>query len=201
MPTSGNLASWLLDTAIAGGAGPRTALREGDRAWTYDELADKIVRMSTALRTLRLQRGERVLILMRDTLEAAVAILGTIHAGAVAVPVSELATPDDVQDYVLHAAAVIAVTDQNHEAVLDAVRNEPPDLREVVCVDARLPSSHDLNGIMAAVEQTLPAAPSGETDVALLLYSAGSGPGGRRAVTLPKPRLIAEGDPFAADLL
>src|SRR5262249_10920224 len=99
----GNLAAWLIDAGLAHGAGPRIALGEGTRAWTFDELANKVGRTSSALRGLRLQRGERVLILMRDTLEAAAAILGTIHAGAIAVPVSELATADDVQDYVLHA--------------------------------------------------------------------------------------------------
>src|SRR5262245_64097653 len=124
MSQAGNLAAWLLDGALGSGAGPRCALREGDRAWTFDELSGTVARTSAALRGLRLQRGERVLILMRDTLEAAAAILGTIHAGAVAVPVSELSTPDDVQDYVLHAGAVIAVTDGAHEVVLDAIRNE-----------------------------------------------------------------------------
>src|SRR5260221_7850279 len=200
MPTSGNLASWLLDTALASGAGPRNALREVDRAWTFDELNDHVTRMSAALRTLRLQRGERVLILMRDTLEAGVAILATIHAGAVAVPVSELSTPDDVQDYVLHCGAVIAVTDANHEAVLDAVRNETPDLREVICVGAKLPSSHDFAAICEAATAQ-PAAPSGATDTCLLLYSAGSGPGEMRAVPHSKQTIAAAHDSFAKQLL
>src|SRR6185503_7275861 len=134
MSQVGNLAGWLLDGALASGAGPRCALREGDRAWTYDELAGTVARLSSALRGLRLGRGERVLVLMRDTLEAAAAILGVIHAGAVAVPVSELATPDDLREYVLHAGAVIAIVDGSHEQVVDAVRSETPDLREVICV-------------------------------------------------------------------
>ena len=200
MSTSGNLSSWLLDTALASGVGPRIALREGDRAWTYDELADRVGRMSSALRTLRLQRGERVLVLMRDTLEAATAILATIHAGAVAVPVSELSTPDDVQEYVLHCGAVIAFTDEGHEAVLDAVRNETPDLREVICVDAKLPRGHDFQAILAAA-QPQPAAPSGRDDVALLLYSAGSGPGELRAVPHTQHSIEAARDSFAAELL
>src|SRR5262245_35115177 len=167
----GNLAAWLIEGALAKGAGPRTALREGGRAWTYDELADQVARASAALRGLRLQRGERVLILMRDTLEAAAAILGTIHAGAIAVPISELATPDDVQDYVQHAGAVIAVTDGAHEVVLDAIRNETPDLREVVCVNAKLAGSHDFHKLIeGAIVQ--PSAPNGDEDVSLLLYSA-----------------------------
>ena len=48
------------------------------------------------------------------------------------IPVSELATPDDVQEYVLHAGAVIAIVDDAHEAVVDAVRTNTPDLRENV---------------------------------------------------------------------
>ncbi len=200
MSSVGNLAAWLVDSALASGAGPRIALREADRAWTYDELANMVGKTSAALRSLKLQRGERVLILMRDTLDAAAAILGTIHAGAIAVPVSELATPDDVQDYVLHAAAVIAITDDNHEAVLDAIRNETPDMREVVCVGAKLPGSHDFKQLVEGA-QPLPAAPSGATDPALLLYSAGSGPGELRAVPHTQRTIEAAATSFARGLL
>jgi benzoate-CoA ligase family protein len=200
MSSVGNLASWLLDSALAAGAGPRVALRQADRAWTYDELATTVGKVSAALRGLRLQRGERVLILMRDTLETAAAILGTIHAGAVAVPISELATPDDLQDYVLNAGAVIAITDPTHEVVLDAIRNEAPDLREVICVDAKLAGSHDFARTIDAA-QPQPAAPSGRDDVALLLYSAGSGPGELRAVPHTQRTIEAARDSFFRELL
>ena len=200
MSSAGNLAAWLFEGPLAAGAGPRTALREGDRAWTYDELAAHVGKMSSALRGLKLGRGERVLILMRDTLEASAAILGTIHAGAIAVPVSELATSEDVQEYVLHCGAVMAVVDVDHEAVLDAVRTETPDLREVICVGAKLAGSHDLAALLDAA-QPQPAAPSGATDVALLLYSAGSGPGELRAVPHTQKTIEAARESFARELL
>src|SRR5262245_30230290 len=160
MSQVGNLAAWLVEGALATGAGPRCALREGDRAWTYDELASVVARLSGALRMLRLGRGERVLILMRDTLEAAAAILGVIHAGAVAVPVSELATPDDLREYVLHAGCVIAIVDASHESVLDAIRAETPELREVICVGAKLAGSRSFLAVVDAVEPQ-PAAATG----------------------------------------
>src|SRR5689334_12216074 len=118
MSDVGNVAAWLLESALASGAGPRPALSEGDRVWTYDDLANQVGSLSSALRTLKLSRGERVLIMMRDTLEAAAAILAVIHAGAVAVPVSELSTPDDLQEYVLHAGAVIVIVDETHERIV-----------------------------------------------------------------------------------
>ncbi|MEJ7598309.1 MAG: benzoate-CoA ligase family protein [Kofleriaceae bacterium] len=200
MSRAGNLAAWLLEGALAEGAGPRCALREGDRAWTYAELAAQVAKLSSALRALKLQRGERVLIVMRDTMEAAAAILGVIHAGAVAVPVSELSTPDDVQEYVLHAAAVIAIVDSSHEQVVDAVRTETPDLREVICVGKQLSSSLD-HGKLIADAQVAPHVPMGESDICLLIYSAGSGPGELRAVPHCQRTIEAAYRSFAKDLL
>ena len=67
------LAARLLDGALERGWEGRVALREGDRTWTYAQLADQAARMATVLRTLRVSRGERVALLMRDTLDAAAA--------------------------------------------------------------------------------------------------------------------------------
>ena len=200
MSTSGvgNLAAWLFESANA--AGSRTALREGDRAWTFEELATHVGKLSGALRGLKLNRSERVLILMRDTMEMAAAILAVIHAGAVAVPVSELSTPDDVKEYVLHAAAVIAIVDDSHESVVDAVRTETPDLREVICVGAKLPGVQDYQAVVDAAE-AMPPVDRGDTDTALLLYSAGSGPGELRAVPHSKRSIEAAYASFARDLL
>ncbi|TMQ17053.1 MAG: benzoate-CoA ligase family protein [Deltaproteobacteria bacterium] len=200
MSQAGNLAAWLIEAAQASGAGSRCALREGDRAWTYDELATTVGRLSGALRALRLGRGERVLILMRDTLEAAAAILGVIHAGAVAVPVSELATPDDLREYVLHAGAVIAIVDEPHARVLDAIRSATHDLREVICVGARLAGSHDFHALVAGAAPQPPIA-MGPSDVCVLLYSAGSGPGELRAVPHCQQTISAAHDSFGRDLL
>src|SRR3954468_11148948 len=102
-----NLAAQVLAT----GAPEAVALREGDRAWTYAQLADTVARMSAATTWLGVSPGERVVILMRDRLEAAAPILGVIHAGAVAVPLSELARPDDLRVYLAHADAVAAFVD------------------------------------------------------------------------------------------
>ena len=200
MTPVGNLTAWLLEAALANGAGPRCALREGDRAWTYDELAGEVGRLSGALRGLRVQRGERVLIMMSDTLEAAASILGVIHAGAVAVPVSELSTPDDIQDLVLHAGATLAIVDTAHEQVVDAVRTETPDLREVICVGSKLPGTLDYRQLVGAAAP-LPPVAMGDRDVSVLLYSAGSGPGELRAVPHGTRTIRAAHDSFARDLL
>ncbi|MBZ0231127.1 MAG: hypothetical protein K8M05_02155 [Deltaproteobacteria bacterium] len=48
-----NLAVRVLAPALTGGRLDAVALREGERAWTYRELADKVSRMRIATRSRR----------------------------------------------------------------------------------------------------------------------------------------------------
>lgn len=178
----GNLSARILDRAAEHGWGDDIALREGERAWTYDELADHVRRVATVLRTLRIGRGERVAILMRDSLEAAAAILGAIHMGAVAVPLSELARPIALRDYLNNSGAAAAIVHGSLEPALDEIRAEVPNLREVLCLGERSAGERDF---FAAVRAAAPApepAAVDDGDNALLLYSAGVGPGELRGV-------------------
>src|SRR5262245_60619676 len=87
----------------------RVALREPMRSWTYGELAEEVARVGGALQALGVQPGDRVAILMSDGLDAAASILGAIHIGATAVPLSELGRPNDIRTLVRDAGAVVAV--------------------------------------------------------------------------------------------
>jgi len=167
-----NLTALLLDANLAQGRGDATALCEGTRSWTYRELTDQVARMGGALAGLGVGRGERVAILMRDTLEAAAAILGVIRIGAVAVPLSELARPDDLRESLGHAGAVCAIVDGALEPAIDAIRGHLPLLREVVCSHPRAAGERDAAALCAAATPAAAAAVA-PTDDAFMLYSAG----------------------------
>jgi benzoate-CoA ligase len=176
-----NIVTRLTDDIVARGRGDKVALRQADRMWTYTQLSEQVARVSGALKSLRVARGERVAILMRDTLEAAASLLGVIHAGGVAVPLSELATPDDIKDYLVHAGAVVALVDAELEPVLDEARGETK-LREIMCVGAKSAGERDFHALVAAAAAHGPAVAVDPGDVCLLLYSAGSGPDELRGV-------------------
>jgi benzoate-CoA ligase family protein len=169
-----NLAVRLLDGALERGLGSKVALREGDRGWTYDQLHDQVRRVSAALRTLRVQRGERVAILMRDSLEAAASILGTIHAGAIAVPLSELARAGDIGTYLEHSGAVLAIVDGHLEPMVDQVRAQVPSLREVLCLGNRSAGERDFYAVVRSAAAAPSATAVNRDDVCLLLYSSGT---------------------------
>jgi len=200
-PVGDNLVTRLLDDLGPRGRGDKVALRQGDRAWTFSQLAEQVTRVSSALRSLRIARGERVVVLMRDTLEAASSILGIIHAGGIAVPLSELSTAEDVKDYLLHAGAVAALVDAELEPLLDEIRAETPALREILCVGPRTAGERDFHTVVAAASAQVPPAATSGGDTCLLLYSAGSGPDELRAVPHSHRTLWAAFESYARGFL
>lgn len=150
----------------------RVALREPTRTWTYGELASFVAKVGGALRSLGVKPGDRVAVLMRDGLEAAASILGAIHMGAMAVPLSELWRPNDIRGLVRDSGAVVAIVHASLEPFLDEVRGEMTCLREVVVLGRAKGRERDFQDLVASAAPA-PPADTHETDLALLLYSSG----------------------------
>ncbi len=205
MTVSGNLAGWMLERFAAPGMAGRVALRQGDRQLTYAELSAMVGRISDVLRGLGLQRGERVALFMRDTMEAAASILGIMHAGGVAVPLSELMTAADVKRYLMHCGAAIAIVEARLEPLIDEVRVELPMLREILCVGlgdqpANERGERDYFSAVARATSGAAAIPCGPTDAAMLLYSAGFAAEDLRAVPHSRTTVEAAFDSCARGL-
>jgi benzoate-CoA ligase len=171
---SDNLAATLVDGALDRGWGERIALREGDRAWTYAQLADQIKRVATALRTLRIARGERFAVYMPDSLDGAAAILGAIYHGAIAVPISELGRPNDIRDILNDSGASAVVVDSQLRPTLDAIRTEVESLREVLVVGRCGPGERDFGSLVRGSAPAAGAAIVEPDATAVILYSAGA---------------------------
>ena len=75
---------------------PGQRSRCGDASATYDELLDLVVSAAGGLRGLGVRPEERVLMILRDGPELAVAILAAMRIGAVALPVNPLLPPRDL---------------------------------------------------------------------------------------------------------
>lgn len=176
MSVSGeNVAFRLLREPVEAGRGDRIAIREGNRTVTVAELEDAAARLATAFRTLRIARGERVVIYMRDSIEAATAILGCVWAGTIAVPISELATANDARNIINDSGAVAAIVHGALEPTVDDIRTETPALREVVVLEGSRPGGRDFNSLIrGSARAPAPAEVAGDAP-AFILYSAGAG--------------------------
>jgi benzoate-CoA ligase family protein len=113
-----NLADYWLFDRIRDGLGDKVAIRFGDRAWTYAEVADRSAALARRLIAIGLAPEQRVYIVLPDVPPFAWAIFATLAAGGVLAMGNPGAPPDDlcyVLDYV--KAAVLITTPEVAEAL------------------------------------------------------------------------------------
>jgi 3-hydroxybenzoate/4-hydroxybenzoate---CoA ligase len=104
-----NGAELLLGPGALARHGARTALIcEGERV-AFAELANRVTRAAGAWTALGVQPGERVLLLMRDTPDFAVAWLAAIRAGAVAVALNNKLSEAEIGHVIADSKPRLAV--------------------------------------------------------------------------------------------
>src|SRR5947209_3615189 len=107
--------------------------RDGD-AWTWRDYADRAARFAGGLQALGVQRGDRVVIMLRNRLEFHVADLGALLVGATPISIYNSSSPDQISYLVSHCDGVVAVTEGGDFAdrMLAA---DTPTLRHIVLAD------------------------------------------------------------------
>jgi len=127
-----NAAEHLLGQDALARHGARAALVCGERALTYSELARETARAASALGTLGVRPGERVLLLLRDTPEFAAAWLGAVRAGAVAIGLNSKLAETDYRHIVTDSDARLLIADESLQQVLGPLAGELAAARRLV---------------------------------------------------------------------
>jgi len=118
-----------------------TALRwrTPDGGWgecTWRQYADRAARIAGGLAGLRVQRGERVVLMLRNRPEFHAVDMGVLLAGATPISIYNSSAPDQIQYLASHCDAVVAVVeDVDFLERFLKVRGELPMLRNVVVLD------------------------------------------------------------------
>lgn len=109
-PDTFNLADYYLFARLDDGLGGKIAVRFGERAYTYDGVADRAARFASLLAEADVRRGERVLIALPDVPPFAWVFFGTLRAGAV-VAMANPDTPfESIASLVAYTRATAIVT-------------------------------------------------------------------------------------------
>jgi 3-hydroxybenzoate/4-hydroxybenzoate---CoA ligase len=106
-----NGAELLLGAQALARHGGRVALICGDASVSFVELAARVARAAGALGALGVRPGERVLLLMRDSPDFAVAWLASVRAGAVAIALNNKLSDAEVAHAAVDCKPRLAILD------------------------------------------------------------------------------------------
>ena len=175
--------NWALDwfDVIADGNG-RTALHiveeyGAEVRLSYHELAERSNRVAVYLRRNGVERGQRVLMMLPNSVHIWEVMLAAMKLGAVVIPATSLLTPEDIQDRMARGEVKHVVTDPGGA---EKMRGLPGDWSRIV-VGEQVPGWHPFH---QAYEESSHFIPHGEThinDPVLLYFTSG---------TTAKPKLV-----------
>src|SRR5688572_23010046 len=109
-PEEFNLADYFLFDRLKEGKGTRVAIRFGARSWTYEDVADRTMRLAAALQSAGVRQEERVLVVLPDMPPFVWSIMATLKAGAVLTMGNPDAPPEDLAYLVEYTRASAMVT-------------------------------------------------------------------------------------------
>jgi len=157
----------------------RTAIVGEPREITCGELAALSNRAGTALRAQGVSRGDRVLIVLPDSLEFVAAFFGAAKIGAVAVPVNPYARSSDYIHYLENCEPQVAIVYSESLSEFLPASSVRPQIPVVVVGEQEI-GRHGVacanwSAWIATAGAQLAAADTSPQDPAFLLYTSGSG--------------------------
>ena len=187
----------LLHQFLEDGAATRptvTALIAGNRSVTYDELNRLANRFANALLQAGVQRHDRVVVALENSIELVATYLGIMKVGAVAVPLPAGPRSDRLPFAIAECGPAAAVIDRATAAELDAHHPSPSTRVTFVAGrigHARQPAGHvALEDVLATGNDGPPGVRVIDIDLAAIIYTSGS-TGEPRGVMLTHRNFVA----------
>jgi acetyl-CoA synthetase len=164
---------------------------------TYAELQRQANRLANLLRTLGVERGDRVAIILPQRPETAIAHIACFQLGAVSMPMSILFGADALEYRLQNSEAVAAIVDQAALPNLNEARANCPALRHVIAVECDAGDTLDWHAALKTSSPDFQAVDTLASDPAVLIYTSGT-TGAPKGALLPQATLIGNLTGFVA---
>jgi benzoate-CoA ligase family protein len=174
VPEEFNLAVFLLDRHVDEGRGKKVAAYYKSETYTFTDLAEAANRVGNAFLNLGVERENRVMICLPDSPQFLASYLGAMKIGAVPVPVSTMAMPQDYLYYLNDSRAKVLIVHQNNAPSMRPLRSGLPHLKYLVVAGKNDSGELNYDSLLADASTALSAAPTSRDDMAFWMYSSGT---------------------------
>ena len=155
----------------------KIALIEGERQYTFREFADRTRRMGNALlQNLGLEKGERVAILSRNSMENAESYFSIPNAALVLVMLNFRLAPPEILNILSDAGASVLIVEESFLDALSQIRDQLSFIRHFILIgDAPLPNGwYGYESLIECSPAHEPDVELKQNDLAALMYTSGT---------------------------
>ena len=141
---------------------------------SYGELKALSNRMANLFRARGLERGDRVGVLLPQSVETAAAHIAALKCGSVTIPLFTLFGEEALEYRLGNAGVKILVTDAGGAAKLERLRDRLPARTTVFCIDGAHHGAEDLAHSLTGHETAFTPVDTAPEDPAIIIYTSGT---------------------------
>ncbi len=172
--TSYNAAADLIERNLTAGRGEKTAFIDDHGRYSYAELADRVNWFANLLHRFGIQREQRILLCVHDTIDFPTAFLGAIKAGIVPVAVNTQLAAGELAFMLADSRARLVVASQPVLPIIEAAMAELPGPCAELIVSGGTPGERSLRALLAEAAPVSGTASTHSDEPCFWLYSSGS---------------------------
>ena len=156
--------------------GDGTAIVDGDRTVTWNELRSLARAAAGGLASLGVSKGDTVALMLNNRLEFFPIDLGAVTLGAVPFSIYQTASPEQIAYVVGDAGAKVAIVEKRFLEIFEKARKELPDVEHLIVLDGDggTGSYEDLLAADPDFDDEAAAAGVGLDDLLTLIYTSGT---------------------------
>jgi benzoate-CoA ligase len=174
VPERYNVVDHFLDRHLREGRGEKPAIWCGSRKLTYAQIAEQVNRAGNGLLQLGIQEEQRVMLLLPDVPEFAVAFFAAMKIGAVAVPTSTALRTADYAYFLDESRARALIVHSSIYPLIEPALAGCKHLRQVIVCGDEVEGHPHWNAWLTAFSPALAAAETSKEDAAFWLWTSGS---------------------------
>jgi len=141
---------------------------------SYGELRSLSNRLANLLVSLGAKPGDRVGIILPQSLEAAASHIAIYKAGMIAVPLARLFAPDALEFRLRRAGVSVVITFADGARKIRSIRERLPELRHLVVTEGATEGETDFAAAIAGQSEEFVPADTRADDPALIIFTSGT---------------------------
>jgi fatty-acyl-CoA synthase len=151
----------------------------GRKRWTYQELYDRVSRLSRSLKAFGMRKDDKVAILHPNCHSFLEAYYGIAQIGATSVPINYRLSPREIAFILQDSESKILISDPMFQKSVDSIREEIPRIEKILWTgEGRIgEGSRDFNyedALSQANSDVIPPIHMDDEDIAQIYYTSGT---------------------------